>query len=155
MIQTQKKMKSAQQPVAVGLPNIPSSFSIPAFEVADESGEMPVVHPESSVSLDALMQKDMILTEDVLDESPRPLVKTAPMYPAALERQGIEGDVEARLLLEKDGSVSRVEIVTSSPAGVFDDAAKRALSSWKFAPATYQGKPLKAWVTQRVVFKLH
>jgi TonB family protein len=154
-IQTQKQIKNLQQPVVIGLPDIPSSFSVPSFESADPADTMPVVHLENTVSLDGLVKDDMILTEDVLDESPRPLVKTAPMYPAALERQGIEGEVEARLLLEKDGSVSRVDIVTSSPPGLFDEAAKRALFSWKFAPATYQGKSLKAWVTQRVVFKLH
>ena len=144
-----------QQPVAMGLPDIPSSFSVPLFEAAEMEDAMPVVHPESTVSLDTLMKDDMILTEDVLDESPTPLVKTPPMYPVALERQGMEGEVEARLLLAKDGSVMRVEITSSSPKNVFDDAAQRALSTWKFAPATYQGKPLKAWVTQRVVFKLH
>ena len=43
-----------------------------------------------------------------------------------------EGTVQARLVVDANGSVTRVEIVEARPRRVFDRAVVRALSEWKY-----------------------
>jgi protein TonB len=64
-----------------------------------------------------------------------PISKVAPDFPREAIHDGIEkGVVKARLTIDKDGNVSRVEIVEANPRRVFDKAVQRALAQWKFAP---------------------
>jgi len=131
---------------------LPSAISVPVFETGAPQAAT-VVHPgaeRESLSLAA----DTILTEDMLDEPPRPLVKAPLRYPRAAESGGVEGEVMARLLLDVDGSVRQVRILSARPPGVFEGAATESLAAWRFTPATFRGQRIKAWVRQRVVFAL-
>ena len=49
-----------------------------------------------------------------------------PQMPAKAERDGISGSVRARLTI-KGGKVVQVEILSSTPRGVFDDAVRKAV----------------------------
>ena len=49
-----------------------------------------------------------------------------PVMPAKAERDGISGSVQARLTV-KGGKVVNVDIVKSTPRGVFDDAVRKAV----------------------------
>lgn len=62
---------------------------------------------------------------------------TAPDYPRAAERRGIEGLVTVSINIAADGSVASASVVTADPAGVFDSAALSAVKRWKFE----SGKP--------------
>ncbi len=42
--------------------------------------------------------------------------------------------MQARLSINADGSVSKVEIIQSEPRGVFDKAVVAAGLRWKYAP---------------------
>jgi TonB family protein len=58
-----------------------------------------------------------------------------PEYPPRALRARIgEGHVLARVWVTAEGSVEQVDIVKSTPARVFDDEVKRALSTWTFDP---------------------
>jgi protein TonB len=58
-----------------------------------------------------------------------------PQFPArALRTRVLEGYVMARIWITAEGSVEQVDIVKATPARVFDDEVKRALSSWTFDP---------------------
>jgi iron complex outermembrane receptor protein len=74
---------------------------------------------------------------------PVPVEHTDPIYPEARLAEGIEANVEVALVVEKDGSVSKAEIV-SSAGPEFDDAALAAVRSWRFVPATRDGAPVRA-----------
>jgi periplasmic protein TonB len=133
--------------------NLPSSIAIPVF--SPEAVQPPrVVHPQEAATVSALGE-DTVLTEDMVDEPPRPVARAPLRYPKSAETDGIEGEVEARLLLSADGTVLQVNILSATPPGVFEQPAKESLLQWRFAPATFRGQKLKAWVRQRVVFKLH
>ena len=133
--------------------NIPSAVTVPIFET-EPPRSAEVLHP--SVQKDrTVISPNAVLTEDMLDESPKPTVRTPLRYPKDAERDGIEGEVTARLLLDIDGSVLQVKILSAAPPGVFDAAAEEALYTWRFTPATFRGRRLKAWVRQRAVFRLH
>lgn len=133
--------------------SLPSAISIPVFE--PQSLPAPgVVHPTEMRKVSTL-SKDTILTEDMVDEPPRPIERAPLRYPKSAEAGGIEGEVEARLLLAADGTVLQVSIVSATPPGVFESAARESLAQWRFVPATFRGQRLKAWARQRVVFRLN
>lgn len=72
-------------------------------------------------------------------EPPPILLKIAHREPLAVTaealRSGVkEGQVRARLTIETDGRVSRVEILRSTPRGVFDRSVVRALQQWRYEP---------------------
>lgn len=62
-----------------------------------------------------------------------PLRRVEPEYPPKALASNTEGVVVAHLTIEKDGSVSAVQIVRAQPAKLFDQAATKALMQWKFS----------------------
>jgi periplasmic protein TonB len=83
-----------------------------------------------------------IPTRDTQFEKPKRLRPNRPLYPAALKAQGIEGDVTVRVDIAASGAVTNVTIVSGSGYPAFDDAAKRAATSERFAPALRDGNPV-------------
>jgi protein TonB len=62
-----------------------------------------------------------------------PLQRIDPEFPRTALRAGAErGMVTARMTLDSDGKVTRVDIVQSEPRRVFDDAVTQALSQWRY-----------------------
>lgn len=67
-----------------------------------------------------------------------------PLYPDAARSAGIEGDVRYRVLVGTDGVPKSIGIVDAPATGHgFEDAVKRAVSAWRFAPATDNGVPVE------------
>lgn len=60
---------------------------------------------------------------------PRVLARVEPDYPGSAPDQGF---VKARLTLDNNGNVTRVDVTDAQPRRVFDRAVVRALSQWKF-----------------------
>lgn len=80
-----------------------------------------------------------IPTRDTQFEKPKRLKPNRPEFPAALKAQGLEGDVTVRVDIAASGAVTSVTIVQSSGYPAFDEAAKRAAASERFAPAVRDG----------------
>lgn len=99
-------------------------------------------------------QPERALDERSVDRAPRPTRKIAPAYPRDAEDRGITGFVQLRLLIGADGGVERIEVVSSSPRGVFDAAARDAVGQWKFSPGMHEGQPVRVWVRKRLEFTL-
>lgn len=96
----------------------------------------------STISGSAQRAASHIPTRDTQFEKPRRLKPNRPDFPAALKAQGIEGDVTVRVDIAESGAVTRVTVVQSSGYPAFDDAAKRAAASERFAPAIRDGNPV-------------
>ncbi len=61
--------------------------------------------------------------------------RVQPEFPARALRSGIrEGHVLARIWVTPEGKVDQVDIVSATPARVFDEEVRRALSLWAFDP---------------------
>ncbi|WP_447895882.1 TonB family protein [Vreelandella sp. GE22] len=77
--------------------------------------------------------------------------KTDPVYPNRAVRRGMEGFVEVRFVVRRDGSVdaSTIEITNAQPRRVFEDAAREAIAGWQFPPSEQV-----RLTTQRVEFQL-
>ena len=119
------------------------SFGLDAFEGAD-------------LDADALLGDvgDVVMTEDAVDDPPRPMTRTAAAYPARARQKNIEGDVTLSLLVGADGGERDGTVLEAHPAGVFEEAAVAAVRTWRFAPATYQGRPVPVRVQQTLRFAL-
>jgi len=96
----------------------------------------------------------MVMTEDTVDSPPRPTYQATMTYPPRARAQGIEGYVDFSVLIGITGEIEQIEIVESSPQGVFDEAALQGIQQWRFDPATYQGQAVRAWARQRIRFDL-
>jgi protein TonB len=83
-----------------------------------------------------------IPTRDIQFEKPKRLRPNRPAFPPALNAQGIEGDVTVRVDIAASGAVTSVTIVRSSGYPAFDEAARRAAASERFAPAIRDGNPV-------------
>jgi protein TonB len=79
-----------------------------------------------------------------LDVQPRALTPITAAYPETAERQQLSGSVRLQLKVEADGRVVDVEILRSTPPGVFDQTAIAAYRGARFAPALRQGQPVRA-----------
>jgi|SaaInlV_125m_DNA_1040241.scaffolds.fasta_scaffold136399_1 TonB family protein len=62
-----------------------------------------------------------------------------PRYPAGAKELGLEGRVMINYDVDERGQVVNARVVSSSPAGVFDQAALQAVSSWRFNPMQVGG----------------
>ena len=73
---------------------------------------------------------------------PRALTAPKPEYTPEAIRARIEGAVRLRGIVERDGSVSGVEVVQSlDSVNGLDDSAMTALKQWHFEPGTVNGQP--------------
>ena len=78
----------------------------------------------------------------------------APKYPRAAERRGDSGWVDVVFMVAVDGSVRNVEVKDSTPEGVFDQAASRAVEKWEFEPVFEDGRTVERRVAVRMMFAL-
>jgi len=65
-------------------------------------------------------------------EHTSPVYREAPEYPAGASKQNVEGYVQLSFDIEKDGSVTSASVIKSVPDGVFDEAALKAISKWRY-----------------------
>jgi protein TonB len=113
-----------------------------------------------SVSLDPSLfggnapMGEMVFDARDLDAPPRAVVATAPVYPYKARQRRIEGTVQVRFLVQRDGSVGQVIIESADPPGVFEDAVREAVTRWRFEPGQLAGEAVAAWVVQPLRFDL-
>ena len=77
-----------------------------------------------------------------------------PHYPESARREGREGRVLLRVLIDDQGRTKSVEINTSSGNSVLDRAAAEAIQRWRFHPARYGDQPVEAWLRIPIEFRL-
>jgi len=81
----------------------------------------------------------------------RPMIQVQPEYPEAAIEQGVQGYVELDVTVGERGTVEGVAVVSSVPAGVFDDAARAAVLRWRY-PAEPGRAPQR--VSERIEFRI-
>ena len=78
-----------------------------------------------------------------------------PRYPDALREAGVEGEVLAQFVVERDGRVDiRSFKVTRSTDPQFTEAVKGALQDFRFSPAQVGGRPVRQLVQMPFQFSL-
>ena len=84
-------------------------------------------------AISALATSSLVTTASAADREIKDA--TAPEFPRAAERRGIEGFVVLEYTVLADGKVENPVVVEASPAGIFDSAAIKAVSKWKYTAA--------------------
>jgi TonB family protein len=85
---------------------------------------------------------------------PREVDRVVPRYPNAARRAGVQGAVVVRGIVRRDGTIDNLEVIKDLPYGLGDEA-RRAVSRWRFRPATFQGEPIDVYYTVTVNFRLN
>jgi protein TonB len=75
-------------------------------------------------------------------------------YPMMAQETGIQGSVLVQLVVEKDGSVSVVEVLKSPDKLLTDEALRVIKKSPKFTPGKQRGVPVRVQFVLPVRFKL-
>jgi len=89
-----------------------------------------------------------------LDSEPVSRGRMEPVYPFRARRRGVEGSVKVRFFVTRAGRVTGLEIVKAEPAGFFEEAVRKTVSSWRFQPGMVGGEKVKTLVETTIVFKL-
>lgn len=87
-----------------------------------------------------------------LDAQPVPRGEIDPVYPPEADRLRQSGSVRVQVKVEADGRVSAVEVVESTPPGVFDASAMEAFRAARFQPGQKAGRPVRALMLIEVTY---
>lgn len=77
-----------------------------------------------------------------------------PQYPEAARKEGWEGTVLLRVLVDREGKSKWVEVNRSSGFESLDRAAMETVKVWRFHPARYGERLVESWVKVPIVFSL-
>jgi len=84
-----------------------------------------------------------------------PIVRVAPSYPASAVSRGIEGYVILSFTITPSGATADQQVVDANPKGIFDRAAIKAVSKFKYKPKVVDGEPQAVHNVQtRIAFEL-
>ena len=86
-------------------------------------------------------------------ELPKALYMPKIPYPRAAKNAKIEGIAEIVYTIDTTGRVVSVKLL-SSPHISFEKIIEKSVLSWRFVPATENGKPVSITANQTIVFKL-
>lgn len=119
-----------------------------------EAGPLPInpplLPPGPPTSIDPPAPPKLVPAE----VDPRFAGQFQPEYPLREQRAGIEGSVTLRVQIGIDGRVKAVELVRTDQPAFFEAARKRALSKWRFRPATRGGAAEESWKEMTVRFQI-
>ncbi len=104
--------------------------------------------------LDAAVAQHNFMTALVPASQLTVLKAVQPVYPSKAIDKKIEGWVDVEFTVAETGKVSDVSVRASSIAGVFEDAAVKAVSQFRYKPVLNDGKAVPARSQIRVRFTL-
>ena len=76
-----------------------------------------------------------------------------PFYPEAARQRGVQGDVVLRLLIDADGSLAKVDVMSEPGAGL-GAAGARAIRQFRFRAGKVNGQPVATTITYVLHFVL-
>ena len=108
--------------------------------------------PERNTTPLALTQPVSVPRVQNLSATPRMLAKPMPAYPAALRDRPIEGTAAVKFYVDEEGRV-RLPQVVEATTPEFGEAAKAAVSQWRYEPLSEGGRPVVATDQWQFQFK--
>jgi protein TonB len=89
-----------------------------------------------------------------VDTAPRLTRRFEPEYPYSARSRNLSGTVTVRFLVQEDGTVDELSVLSAEPAGVFESSVLKAVRRWRFTPGMRGGRPAPTWVVLPVRFDL-
>jgi len=90
----------------------------------------------------------------VVDVKPIAVFREQPLYPQALRKSGVSGEAIVQFILDTNGLVTEVVVVSASDIR-FGNAAIEAISKWRFKPARVGDQPVKCCMQQPFYFEIN
>jgi TonB family protein len=148
---------------ALALSDLPTNnqLTLPAFAPTD----MPMSLPTSVPAFVAIASgapefggDGIAISEQALTFDEPPVMIAAldlrRYYPRQAVARDIEGETVIRLVLDANGVITESSILSSTPEGVFEDAALRMAKQFRFRPAQRGGQNVPAIFTQTISWHL-
>jgi TonB family protein len=123
----------------------------------DEAGAIGFTSAEVSSAqhdLDAVLAKQSFMTNLIPANQLTLLKSVQPVYPLKAQGKKVEGWVDVEFTVSETGKVKDVAVRAASIPGVFEDAAVKAVSQWRYQPQLRDAKPAPVRTQIRVRFTL-
>ena len=144
---------AAESPVRI-------SVSIPVLEVPPvplappatirNAPSLAEIKPKMDIATDFLR----VFQQSEVDQRPSVLVNTTPFVPQWVRKQAKRLRVDLLMVIDTNGKVTSVRVVTSSDNPEFDALVVRCVQEeWVFSPAVRKGRHVKCLVQRGVVFQ--
>ncbi len=155
---TEEALRNTSQPLVITGITMEStsqggSFAVGAGNTMRGTPEQTAREPEAAKPYKA----EQYASSAQVSELPRPLNRESlnlrKYYPARAKKNGFEGDVVLRLLIDADGSIAKVDIV-SDPGQGLGPAAAQAVRELRFSPAKLNGVAVATTVPFTIHFTL-
>jgi TonB family protein len=110
-------------------------------------------------SQNSAVKEDFIIVEELPEyesgmDAFYTYVKNEMNYPLFARNSGIEGNVFAQFVIDKDGSVTEIVVVRGIGAGCDEEVARVLKNAGLFKPASQRGKNVRVRKILPVVFKI-
>ncbi len=133
-----------------------------APEKAPKTGSTDAPRPEPSKARQPASLPTPSETEGAAAVSQKLLIKARPLYqdnppptyPRLARRRGQQGTVMLAVLVNREGRVDELKLLTSSGFSLLDRAAAETVKGWRFEAGRSGEKPVDMWVTVPVRFAL-
>ena len=86
-------------------------------------------------------------------QKPEKIKAPQPQYTEIARKARIQGVVIVQAIINKEGEVTNVKVLKGLAMGLSEEAVK-AIKTWKFSPATLNGKPVDVYYNLTVNFRL-
>ena len=89
---------------------------------------------------------------DPAEQEARRVKEVKPVYPDVARQAGIEGIVSMRVLINKEGAVEKVDVISGEQA--LQMAAITAVRQWRYQPFVLEGNAVPVMTTVNVKFQI-
>jgi protein TonB len=114
----------------MALPGFKPPFNTEAAASVAETTETPEAVPAQTAGSTTPEAQPVLSVGDLVL-----VTRVEPQYPIQAAQQGLQGSVTVKFTVQPDGSVTDPSVIDAKPRrGIFDSAALRAVSRWKFKP---------------------
>ena len=125
--------------------------AVGAMFAGENAGSCPSTPASCCAAADSTAQT---IPATQLQQLPQVTKRVAPLYPADLRKDGVQGFAKVEMVVDAQGNVQEARLVVASHPE-FGDRAVLAAQLWKFDPATdAAGKPVAVRVAQAFDFTL-
>ncbi|MGN0867830.1 MAG: TonB family protein [Oligosphaeraceae bacterium] len=127
----------AESPVA--LPTPPPRETIPAPPLEEEATDPPREEETTAVETPS---GDSPYEVSQVERLPVAQGGIPVHFPARARRQGVSGQAVVEFVVSRQGVPEQIQVVSASPPGYFEEAAREAVEKARFQPALREGKPV-------------
>lgn len=158
--------QTSANPVPASLPELPSAVVDGGFviKVPESPGTLSPL-PMTTIPLGPFgrpsdlppgpgLRSGDILGAGALDRVPRTRSQASPVYPFEAKRDGRGGSVTVEFVVNESGEVVSPRVADSTDS-IFNEAALRAVSRWRFEPGRKDGHIVRFRMSVPVVFTLN